>query len=350
MKIQFDPKQQYQLDAVNAVVDLFDGQPLEKPDYSVIFQTMDTELFAGQARTELGMGNKLILREEALLENLRAVQERNDLYLSTEVQEWIWEGAGGMLECPHFSVEMETGTGKTYVYLRTIFELSRKYGFKKFIIVVPSVAIREGVLKNLEITGDHFRALYNNIEFEHFVYDAKKVNKLRQFATSNTIQILIINIDAFRKNFTGTDAENRSNVIYKENDKLSGRQPIEFVQATRPIVIIDEPQSVDSTDKAQEAIKALHPMCTLRYSATHKNPYNLVYTLDPIRAYELRLVKQIVVASVTSGDSFNDAYVKVRSIGYHKLRRLELHQTVQLYGRLLFASRLPKQHRISCRL
>ena len=316
MKIQFDAKQQYQLDAVNAVVELFDGQPLEKPDYSVIFQTMDTELFAGQARTELGVGNKLHLGQEKLLENLRRVQERNDLDLASDVQAWTWAGASESLWCPHFSVEMETGTGKTYVYLRTIFELSRKYGFKKFIIVVPSVAIREGVLKNLEITAEHFRALFNNVEFEHFVYDAKKVNKLRQFATSNTIQVLVINIDAFRKNFTGTETENRSNVIYKENDKLSGRQPIEFVQATRPIVIIDEPQSVDSTDKAQEAIRALNPLCTLRYSATHRNPYNLVYRLDPIRAYELRLVKQIVVASATAGDALNGAFVKVKSIGY----------------------------------
>ena len=155
---------------------------------------------------------------------------------------------------------METGTGKTYVYLRTIFELSRRYGFQKFIIVVPSVAIREGVLKNIEITAEHFRALYNNLPFEHFVYDAKKVNRLRQFAVSNTLQILIINIDAFRKNFTGTEDEQKSNVIYKESDKLSGRQPIEFVQAARPIVIIDEPQSVDSTEKAQEAIRALNPL------------------------------------------------------------------------------------------
>jgi type III restriction enzyme len=218
--------------------------------------------------------------------------------------------------CPHFSVEMETGTGKTYVYLRTIFELSRRYGFQKFIIVVPSVAIREGVLKNIEMTAEHFRVLYNNLAFEHFVYDAKKVNRLRQFATSNTLQILVINIDAFRKNFTGTEAEQKSNVIYKESDKLSGRQPIEFVQAARPIVIIDEPQSVDSTDKAQEAIKALNPFCTLRYSATHRNPYNLVYRLDPVRAFELKLVKQIVVASASAEGAANDAFVRVEGVDY----------------------------------
>jgi type III restriction enzyme len=331
MKIQFDPKQEYQLDAVNAVVDLFDGQPLEKPDYSVIFQTMDTELFAGQVRTQLGVGNRLLIDEAQILANLRAVQERNDLDLAEDVEAWMWKDGTASRWCPHFSVEMETGTGKTYVYLRTIFELNRKYGFKKFIVVVPSVAIREGVLKNLEITAEHFRALFNNVEFEHFVYDAKKVNKLRQFATSNTIQVLVINIDAFRKNFTGTEGENRSNVIYKENDKLSGRQPIEFVQSTRPIVIIDEPQSVDSTDKAQEAIKALNPLCTLRYSATHRNPYNLVYKLDPIRAYELRLVKQIVVASVTAGNAFNEGFVKVERVDMRPRiqARLRIHVQTQ---------------------
>ena len=319
MKIQFDPKQQYQLDAVAAVTDLFEGQPLEKPDYSVIFQTMDTELFSGQARSELGVGNSLLLQAEQLRKNVRAVQLQNDIEVTDEsapLESWALTKPDGAFDrhCYHYSIEMETGTGKTYVYLRTIFELSRRYGFKKFIIVVPSVAIREGVLKNIEITADHFRALYNNIEFEHFVYDARKVNMLRQFAVSNTIQILVINIDAFRKNFTGTDAENKSNVIYKESDKLSGRQPIEFVQATRPIVIIDEPQSVDSTEKAQEAIKALNPLCTLRYSATHRNPYNLVYRLDPVRAFELRLVKQIVVASATAEGGMNDAYVAVGQI------------------------------------
>ena len=165
------------------------------------------------------------------------------------------------------------------MYLRTIFELASRYGFKKFIIVVPSVAIREGVLKNIEITREHFKALYNNIEFESFVYDAKTANRLRQFAASNTIQILVINIDAFRKNFTGTEEEHKSAVIYRERDQTNGVRPIEFIQSTTPIVIIDEPQSVDSTEKSQEAIKALNPLCTLRYSATHRNPYNLVYRL-----------------------------------------------------------------------
>jgi len=146
---------------------------------------------------------------------------------------------------------------------------------------------------------------------------------------SNTLQILVINIDAFRKNFMGTEEEQKSNVIYKESDKLSGRQPIEFVQATRPIVIIDEPQSVDSTEKAQEAIKALNPLCTLRYSATHRNPYNLVYRLDPVRAFELKLVKQIVVASARADGGMNEPFVRVERIDYKNGIKAKLRIHVQ---------------------
>ena len=321
MKLQFDPNQQFQLDAVSAIVELFDGQPQGAPDYSVIHTGDFGGMFAAQAQTELGVGNRLLLSEEVLRTNTRKIQMRNDIEVANEaalLESWeLFDLPANVSRyCPHFSVEMETGTGKTYVYLRTIFELSQHYGFQKFIIVVPSVAIREGVLKNIQITADHFRALYNNLPFEHFVYDARKINRLRQFAVSSTLQILVINIDAFRKNFTGTEAEQKSNVIYKESDKLSGRQPIEFVQAARPIVIIDEPQSVDNTDKAQEAIKALNPLCTLRYSATHRNPYNLVYRLDPVRAFEMRLVKQIVVASASGNGSANDAFVRVEAIDY----------------------------------
>jgi type III restriction enzyme len=323
MKLQFDPNQPYQLDAIAAITDVFDGQPQGTPEYSVIQMGDWGGIFTGQEQTELGVGNQVLLSPDKLLGNVRTVQARNDIDISDpSVALEAWDlfdvAANAAGTCPHFSVEMETGTGKTYVYLRTIFELSHRFGFQKFIIVVPSVAIREGVLKNIEITGEHFRALYNNLPFEHFVYDAKKANRLRQFAVSNTLQILIINIDAFRKNFTGTEEEQKSNVIYKESDKLSGRQPIEFVQAARPIVIIDEPQSVDSTEKAQEAIRALNPLCTLRYSATHRNPYNLVYRLDPIKAFELRLVKQIVVANASADTGANDAFVRVEQIDYKK--------------------------------
>lgn len=334
VKIQFDPNQTFQLDAVNAVIDLFDGQPQGAPEYSVINTGAIEGLFAGQERAELGLGNRLLLADDKLRTNLRAVQTRNDVEIENPAAEpdaWeLFDGPTNVTRrCPHFSVEMETGTGKTYVYLRTIFELSRRYGFQKFVIVVPSVAIREGVLKNLEITAEHFRALYNNLPFEYFVYDAKRVNRLRQFATSNTLQILVINIDAFRKNFTGTESEQKGNVIYKESDRLSGRQPIEFAQAARPIVIIDEPQSVDATEKAQEAIRALNPLCTLRYSATHRNLYNLVYRLDPVRAFELKLVKQIVVASAAVEGAANEPFVRVEQIDYKKGIKAKLRIHVQ---------------------
>lgn len=334
MKLQFDPNQTFQLDAVAAVTDLFDGQPQGAPEYAVINLGEMGGLFAGQDQTELGVGNRLLVAEDKLRENLRAIQTRNDIEvadLAAAPEAWqLFDGPANQARgCAHFSVEMETGTGKTYVYLRTIFELSRRYGFQKFVIVVPSVAIREGVLHNIKVTNKHFRTLYNNLPVEHFVYDGKKVNRLRQFATSNTLQILVINIGAFRKNFTGTEEERKSNVIYKESDRLSGRQPIEFVQAARPIVIIDEPQSVDSTDKAQEAIKALNPLCTLRYSATHRNPYNVVYRLDPVRAFELKLVKQIVVASTSAEGAANDAFVRVEGIEYKKGIKAKLRIHVQ---------------------
>ena len=319
MKIQFDAQQQYQKDAVSAVVDTFDGQPLQQPDFAVIQGGEGTGLFKGQTQSEIGVGNRLTLTPNDLRRNVRTIQEQNEIEVAdtaASLESWPMLSSGGELvrHCFHFSVEMETGTGKTYVYLRTIFELSRRYGFKKFIIVVPSVAIREGVLKNIEITREHFRALYNNIEFESFVYDAKKATRLRQFASSNTIQILVINIDAFRKNFIGTEEEYKSNVIYQDRDQTNGVRPIEFIQSTTPIVIIDEPQSVDNTEKAQEAIKALNPLCTLRYSATHRNLYNLVYRLDPIRAFGLHLVKQIVVDSAITSGSMNDAFVRVEKI------------------------------------
>ena len=332
MKLQFDANQQFQLDAVSAVVDLFEGQPQEDPQYSVIHTGNYGALFSAQGQTELGVGNRSFLSEDSLRQNARKVQTRNDIETTDEsapLEAWeiLDSNTNQVRRCPHFSIEMETGTGKTYVYLRTIFELSQRYGFQKFIIVVPSVAIREGVLKNIEITRDHFRSLYNNLPFESFVYDARKINRLRQFATSNTLQLMVINIDAFRKNFSGTEAEQKSNVIYKESDRLSGRQPIEFIQAARPIVIIDEPQSVDNTDKAQEAIKALNPLCTLRYSATHRNPYNLVYRLDPVKAFEMRLVKQIVVASASGDGGANDAFVRVDQVEYqHGIRaKLRIH-------------------------
>lgn len=328
MKIQFDENQQFQLDALAAVTDLFDGQPQGTPEFSVITMRDGLPLLEGQERTELGLGNRLLLAEEKLTANTRAVQLRNDIEApnpDAPLEAWPLFDTPANVErkCPHFSVEMETGTGKTYVYLRTIYELSKRYGFQKFIIVVPSVAIREGVLKSIEIMKEHFAKLYNAMSVEHFVYEAKNVERLRPFATANITQICIINIQAFvRKD---------SAVMYKETEKLSGHQPIEFVQTARPIVIIDEPQSVEGGEEGagREAIKALNPLCTLRYSATHRNPYNLVYRLDPVTAFKEKLVKQIIVASAVADGTANDAFVRVDKVDYKPTLKAKLSIHVQ---------------------
>jgi type III restriction enzyme len=302
MKLKFDPSLEFQQDAINAVVDAFDGQAVSQSGTTTFQALQIGDLF----QNELGVANHFTLPVDEILANVQKTQEANGIEKVTALQGH------------EFSVEMETGTGKTYVYLRTIFELNKKYGFRKFIIVVPSVAIREGVLKSIDVMKDHFKTLYDNVPFDHFVYDSKRLGKVRQFASSNQIQIMIINIQAFVKDVPDKpesemteDELKKLNVINRESDRMSGRKPIEFIQATNPFVIIDEPQSVDNTEKAKNAIKRLRPAATLRYSATHRNPYNLLYKLDPIKAYDLRLVKRIEVASIRSDDNFNDAYVKL---------------------------------------
>lgn len=302
MKLKFDPGLAYQIDAVSAVADVFDGQPLGQTSFEI-----SSTLPGGVTLTNHGVGNNIVLTDEQFLANVHAVQERNDIEKVAALQG------------RDFSIEMETGTGKTYVYLRTVFELNKRYGFKKFIIVVPSVAIREGVLKSIEITRDHFHALFDNVPFGSFVYDSKRLGAVRQFSDSNHIQIMVINIQAFQKDVGDEDvnideldeeALKKLNVIYRDNDRMGGK-PIEFIQSTNPIVIIDEPQSVDTTPKSRRAIRQLNPAATLRYSATHRNPYNLLYKLGPIDAYDLRLVKRIEVASIRSDENFSDAYVKL---------------------------------------
>ena len=243
----------------------------------------------------LGIANNLIVDETTILDNLKDVQKRVGIPVSK------------ILDGLNFSVEMETATGKTYVYLRTIYELNARYDFKKFVVVVPNVAIREGVEKSIEMTREHFANIYGNIPCETWTYNSSRISMLRQFAVSNQIQILIVNIDAFNK---------ATNIINQENDKLSGYKPIEFIQACRPIVIIDEPQNMES-DQSRTAIESLNPACTLRYSATHRNLYNLVYKLDPVRAYDLRLVKRIEVDSVMSGGDFNKPFISVEEISAH---------------------------------
>ena len=285
MKLTFEPNLEYQQQAVGAVVGLFEGQTLEDSDYRYGMRE------DGQLDFNIdGIGNHLTLTDEQILANLQKVQVRNEVAVS------------GSLDGMHFSVEMETGTGKTYVYLRTIYELNSKYGFKKFVIVVPSVPIREGVLKNLQITHDHFQTLYDNTPVNYKVYDRSRISQLRGFAASDNIEILVINIDAFAKD---------ENVINKPNE--NGQEPIKFIQSTRPIVIVDEPQNMES-EKRSAAIANLNPLCTLRYSATHRNRYNLIYSLNPVKAYDMGLVKQIEVDSVLEENSQNGAFVELTAI------------------------------------
>ncbi len=299
MKLKFDPSLDHQMQAVNAVVDVFDGLAAAQSSFEISHTGK-----VGLAFSEHGVGNLINLDYEQFLTNVRNVQEANGILKVDDLQG------------RNFSIEMETGTGKTYVYLRTIYELSKKYGLKKFIIVVPSIAIREGVKKSIDITKKHFAALYGNEPVNSFIYDSKRLEAVRQFASSNDIQIMIINIQSFQRDVADGDTSNMTeeelkklNVINRENDRMSGYKPIEYIQGTNPVVIIDEPQSVDNTDKAKRAITNLNYSAILRYSATHRDQHNLLYKLDPIRAYDLELVKRIEVLSVVSENSFNDAYV-----------------------------------------
>ncbi len=309
MKLQFDPNQEYQMDAVRAATDLFEGLPIVGDSFSVaVAQEKGIGIFATQTEDVLAYGNHAMLPDDSLFENLQAVQRRNGVSESESLQK--------TMGYPQFSVEMETGTGKTYVYLRTIHELHTKYGYSKFVIVVPGKAIREGTLKNLEITQEHFRTLYGNTPFSYAVYDSKNMSTVRDFAVSRGLSVLIINIEAFRKDFDDEDMDPEKGVLFhRSSEKLSGRSPREFVQAVHPIMIIDEPQSVDNTPIAKKSISLMNPLFTLRYSATHRNPYNLIYLLDPIRAYEMRLVKRVAVAEVLgTGEASSGAYIKLIAV------------------------------------
>ena len=290
MKLKFKT-QDFQTQAVQAVVDLFTGQEKTQSTFSVVDERQMSLL------NDWGQGNALYISPEAVTANMHTVQKRNNLPLTDTA------------ETMQFCIEMETGTGKTYVYTKTIFELHRKYGFTKFIIVVPSVAIREGVYKSFQITQEHFGLQYDNVPCRYFIYNSAKLSDVRQFATSSNIEVMIINIDAFKK---------AENIINQSQDKLGGETAMGFIQNTNPIVIIDEPQSVDNTPKAKEAIASLHPLCVLRYSATHREKINLLYRLTPVDAYQMGLVKQIAVSSNQVAGGFNQAYVRLLSVSNEK--------------------------------
>lgn len=299
---QFDASQPYQLDAIASVVDLFDGQPKDAEKLVTTLRGAAALPDSDQAALDIDLtqevgavGNSLVLDRDLILANLQRVQDRNGLEVASSL-------AGDALD---FDIEMETGTGKTYVYLRTIFDLAVRYNFTKFVILVPSVAIREGVSTSIRLMREHFEALYKpqGITFDASIYSGKSAEEVQPFATSTNVQILIMTIDSIRGNAN-------TRIIHQTRDKLNGLRPIDYLKATHPVVIMDEPQNMES-QLSQSAVGELDPVFTLRYSATHKKQRNVVYRLDPVDAHDLGLVKQIVVAEVAQQGADATPYIKL---------------------------------------
>lgn len=299
---QFDAEQQYQLDAIDSVVDLFDGQPKDADKLVTKLQGVTESPESTQPelnldlRQEVGaVGNSLVLASDLILANLQRVQDRNGLEVSSKLCD----------DTLDFDVDMETGTGKTYVYLRTIFELAVKYNFTKFVILVPSVAIREGVNTSIRLMRSHFEDLYKHhgITFDASVYSGKTAEEVQSFATAMNVQILVMTIDSIR-------GDKNRRIIHQRRDRMNGLRPIDYLQATNPVVIMDEPQNMESK-LSQSAVGELDPVFTLRYSATHAKRRNVVYRLDPVDAHELGLVKQIVVADVQQQGADATPYIKL---------------------------------------
>jgi type III restriction enzyme len=297
MKLKFT-HQDYQARAVQAVVQVFDGQPLAQSEFALAGQIASVDYAADGS-----IGNALKLSDEQLLFNLQKVQKHNSVKDVSSALTASYSENGKEEFCRlNFTIEMETGTGKTYTFIKTLYELNKVYGFKKFVVVVHSVAIREGTIKNLEITRSHFATDYANVPCVPILYDSGKLNDLRHFAQSDALSVLVINIDSFTKD---------NNKINQKGEKAFA--PIEYIKSVNPIVIVDEPQNFE-TDVRRRALMELNPLCTLRYSATHTNPYNLLYSLNPVQAYDLGLVKQIEVDGVQADVSHNQAFIELVSI------------------------------------
>ncbi|MCB7175758.1 DEAD/DEAH box helicase family protein [Lactiplantibacillus plantarum] len=290
MKIRFDTLD-YQTDAVNSAIQVFDGQKVKASNFTITDESPQGTLLDG-----IGIGNRVIINEEQMLKNVRKTQILNGIAPSDSL-------FGNNSAFPQFNIEMETGTGKTFVYLKTILQLHEKYEFTKFVIVVPSVAIKEGVLKTFQITKNYFKKQYGGVIYDMFMFDSSRLDRVRSFAASSTIDIMVTTIQSFNKD---------TNVMNRENDQLSGARPIDLIAETRPIVIIDEPQSVDNTDLAKDALKSLNPSAGFRYSATHRdNTYPKIYQLSAVDAYDNQLVKQIEVAGIEVDEDGNRAHLRL---------------------------------------
>lgn len=300
MKLQFR-NQKFQADAAKAVVDVFEGQPNQSSSYLIDRGSEESQV----ALTEFTgwKNNRIIpeLNDQIILENLNKVQRANQIAPSDKLE--------GRENGFNLTVEMETGVGKTYTYIKTMYELNRAYGWSKFIIVVPSIAIREGVFKSFQVTEEHFAEEYGQ-KIRYFIYNSSNLTAIDQFASDRFINVMIINSQAF--NAKGKDARR----IYMKLDNFRSRRPIDVIAKTNPVLIIDEPQSVEGK-QTKERLKEFHPLLTLRYSATHKSDsiFNMVYRLDAVEAYNKRLVKKIAVKGITeSGTTATDSYVYLESI------------------------------------
>lgn len=298
MQFSFDPNLDHQAKAIEAACQVFKGQEIHSSTFTVVAPGSPS-LLSGAGVDSL-VGNSLALSDEAVLSNLQSIQLTNGLPLSAE------------LKNKDFNVEMETGTGKTYVYLRTIFELNKRYGLTKFIIVVPSIAIKEGVYKSIQTTEEHLKQLYSGAPFNYFIYDSGKPGQIDRFTASPGIQIMVVTVGAINKK----DVNN----LYKDNETTEGARPIDRIKAIKPVIIVDEPQSVDGglEGEGRRALSEMNPLCTFRYSATHVNKAQMIYRLTAVDAYERKLVKQIEVAAATVEEAHNSAYIKVEKLGTKK--------------------------------
>lgn len=304
MKLRFK-HQKFQADAAKAVVDVFAGQPYLTPSYMMDRGSGYYQQSLTEEEDFTGWSNQKIvpeLNDRLILEHINKIQRANQIKPSTKL-----EGRFNL------TIEMETGVGKTYTYIKTMYELNRAYGWSKFIVVVPSIAIREGVYKSFQMTQEHFAEEYGK-KIRFFIYNSTQLTEIDRFASDNSINVMIINSQAF--NAKGKDARR----IYMKLDEFRSRRPIDIIAKTNPIVIIDEPQSVEGK-QTKENLKQFNPLMTLRYSATHKSDsiYNMIYRLDAMEAYNKRLVKKIAVKGITeSGSTATESYIYLESINLSK--------------------------------
>ena len=304
MKLQFK-HQKFQADAAKAVVDVFAGQPYLTPSYMMDRGSGYYQQTLTEEEDFTGWSNQKIVPEindRLILEHINTIQRANQIKPSTKL-----EGRFNL------TIEMETGVGKTYTYIKTMYELNRAYGWSKFIVVVPSIAIREGVYKSFQVTQEHFAEEYGK-KIRFFIYNSAQLTEIDRFASDNSINVMIINSQAF--NAKGKDARR----IYMKLDEFRSRRPIDIIAKTNPIMIIDEPQSVEGK-QTKENLKQFNPLMTLRYSATHKSDsiYNMIYRLDAMEAYNKRLVKKIAVKGITeSGSTATESYIYLESINLSK--------------------------------